>query len=91
MKYIKKFNESLSYDDVETDSIYNIKELVKEIEELTKHKVIEISGEYTNDIDLGIHLDNGDSISIDYAFAPYVGYKSITGKKNGYNFYRVQY
>lgn len=83
MKYIKKFNESLSYDDVEIDSIDDIKELVKQIEELTNHKVIEISGEYTNDIDLGIHLDNGDSISIDYAFAPYVGYKSITGKKMG--------
>ena len=84
MKYLKKFNENLSYDSVETDDVDTVEYIINQIEEATKTKVVEVSGKYKDeDIDLGLTLDNGDKISINYEFAPYSGYSSITGRMMG--------
>jgi len=84
MKYLKKFNEKLSYDDVETDDVDTVEYIINQIEEATERKVVEVSGKYKDeDIDLGLTLDNGDKVSINYEWAPYSGYSSIARRMMG--------
>ena len=83
MKHLRKFNESISYDSVEIEKGQesSLEYLISEVEQACKEKVINVTGKYDEaEIDLSLNLDNGDSISISYDWAPYSGYSEIAGR-----------
>lgn len=76
-------NKPLSYDNVDTDDHELLDYIVRGTEDLTKMKVVDISGEYNSDIDLLMILSNGDKIGITYEYSPYPGYNKIAGRTLG--------